>query len=389
MNRSDHTRPIIAIVSDMPLGRLIPSEFQERDHSLTPWIFSLFQALANQSEYDIHWITLKKYVSEYTVKSLHHQTIHILPDSSLAVGLLTNHFSASRKIRRLLDQLNPDLIHVWGIELAYATACKTQPRTKLLSYQGSLIAYCQRSQMKLFPKIQAFWEKRTTPKYRHITCESPWAAECVRDINPDARIHLIDYGIEAEFQGRNRTPSTLPSCLFAGTLDERKGLPSLIEAFKHPSLAHVDLYLAGSGALRKTLEPDSPSNIHWLGNLSRQELRQQLEKTWCLVLPTLADTGPTIIKEARYMGIPVITTTNAGSKQYIENGVSGYIIPVNDSAAIRQAVLAVTESLEKNMTMGLHELDEVRKALKIELTCSKFLSLYGSLINGTSSPLTD
>ena len=59
--------------------------------------FSLFQVLEKQTEYDIHWITLKKYVSRHTVRSLNNQTIHILPDSSLAEGLLSNHFSASRK----------------------------------------------------------------------------------------------------------------------------------------------------------------------------------------------------------------------------------------------------------------------------------------------------
>ena len=171
MTTFNHSRPVLVIASDMPLGRIIPNEFQEKDRSLTPWIFSLFQVLAKQTEYDIHWITLKKYVSKHTVKSLNNQTIHILPDSSLAMGLFSNHFFASRKIHRILNELKPDLIHVWGIELAYATACKMQLRTKVLSYQGSLIAYCQRSKMRIFPKIQAFWEKQTTPKYRHITCE--------------------------------------------------------------------------------------------------------------------------------------------------------------------------------------------------------------------------
>lgn len=389
MRPSDRTRPVLAIVSDMPLGRLIPSEFQEKDHSLTPWIFSLFQALANQTEYDIHWITLKKYVSGYTVKSLNHQTIHILPDSSLAVGLFTNHFSASRKIRRLLDQLNPDLIHVWGIELAYATACKTQPRTRLLSYQGSLIAYCQRSKMKMFPKIQAFWEKRTTPEYRHITCESPWIHDRILEISPSAQVSLIEYGVEESFHHVERSPSATPECLFVGTLSELKGVKYLVQAFMKPSLRHVQLYIAGSGELRKKLEPASTPNIHWTGALQRPELQKRLSSAWCLVHPTLADSSPNCVKEARVIGLPVVTTCEGGQTQYVIDGKSGYIIPVRDSEAIVQAVLSLTESLEKNMTMGLYGLDEVREALKIELTCSKFLSLYGSLMNGKPSSLPD
>lgn len=389
MTASNRNRPILAIVSDMPLGRLIPREFQEKDRSLTPWIFSLFHALSTQTEYDIHWITLKKYVPEYTVKSLNHQTIHILPDSSLAVGLLTNHFSASRKIRRLLDQLNPDLIHVWGIELAYATACKTQPRTKLLSYQGSLIAYCQRSKMKIFPKIQAFWEKRTTPKYCHITCESPWIHDRILEISPSAQISLIEYGVEESFHHVERSPSAKPECLFVGTLSELKGVKYLIQAFMQPSLQHVQLYLVGSGELREKLEPASTPNIHWIGALQRPELQKRLSSAWCLVHPTLADSSPNCVKEARVIGLPVITTCEGGQTQYVIDGKSGYIIPVRNSEALAQAVLSLTESLEKNMAMGLYEINEVRKALKIELTCSKFLSLYRYLMDGKPSYLQD
>lgn len=91
----------------------------------------------------------------------------------------------------------------------------------------------------------------------------------------------------------------------------------------------------------------------------------------------------------RVIGLPVVTTCEGGQTQYVIDGKSGYIIPVRDSEAIVQAVLSLTESLEKNMTMGLYGLDEVREALKIELTCSKFLSLYGSLMNGKLSSLPD
>lgn len=377
-NKSD--QPIIAILADMPLGRLLPDEFQKRDHSLIPWIYALFNELEHQRDYNIHWITLKKYVSRHVTYHLKGQTIHILPDSSLAAGLLTGHFIASRRIHRLLNSLNPVIIHAWGIELSYAKACVNQQCPKLLSYQGSLYAYCQRSSMSFLPRLQAFWEKRTTPSYQHITCESPWAAECVRKINPHAHIHLIDYGVEDEFKEKERTPSIRPSCVFAGTLTERKGFAFLIEAFKHPSLEHVDLYIAGNGDLYTMLDSRIPPNIHWLGSLSRQQLRQQLETAWCLVLPTLADTGPTIVKEARYMGLPVITTTEAGSKQYIEHGKSGYIIPVKDSEALCQAVLAVTESKNKSFTMGKYDLDEIRKALSSRSTSQQFREVYQMLL---------
>ena len=277
-------------------------------------------------------------------------------------------------------KLKPDLIHVWGIELAYATACKMQLQTKLLSYQGSLVAYCQRSKMKTFPKLQAFWEKQTTPKYRHISCESPWARDRIQEISPSSQVSLIEYGVEQSFYHVERSPSATPECLFVGNISELKGVKYMVQAFRQPSLQHVRLYIAGSGPLRKKLEPISTPNIYWLGTLQRPELQKRLSSAWCLVHPTLADSSPNCVKEARVAGLPVITTCEGGQTQYVVDEKSGYIIPVRDSEAISQAVLSLTESLEKNIAMGLYEIEEVRKALNIQLTCDKFLSLYRSLI---------
>lgn len=377
--------PVIAILADLPLGRIMPNQFQDQDHTLVPWIFALFQELEKQRFFEIHWITLKKYVRHESTYRVKDQTIHVLPAPSLAVGLLTGHFLATRSLKRLLTALNPDLIHVWGIEMPYAKACATIKTNKLLSYQGALTACCQRVRMKFYPHLQAFWERFTVPSYYHITCESPWAKDRILEIAPHSQVTLIEYGVEESFYHIERLPSPQPECLFVGTLYELKGVRYLVEAFKHPSLQHIRLYLAGVGKLRQELEPQSTPNISWLGALPRPALQHRMVSSWCLIHPTLADTGPTAVKEARVAGLPVITTTEAGSQQHIVHGKSGYIIPPRDSEAIRKSVLAITESLQKNIAMGLYGLDENRANLKIQLTAHKFHALYKSLLKKETS----
>ena len=36
--------------------------------------------------------------------------------------------------------------------------------------------------------------------------------------------------------------------------------------------------------IRDRLNSECPPNIHWLGELSRMQLRQQMETAWCLLL---------------------------------------------------------------------------------------------------------
>ncbi|MFR2948415.1 MAG: glycosyltransferase family 4 protein, partial [Akkermansia muciniphila] len=168
--------------------------------------------------------------------------------------------------------------------------------------------------------------------------------------------------------------------LFAGTIYELKGISYLVEAFTHPSLSHVQLFIAGNGALRERLEALSTPNIHWLGSISRAELQQHLSTAWFLVHPTLGDCCPNIVKEARVMGLPVITTEEGGQTQYVQDGVSGYIVPVHNSAAVREAAQKLSVSLDKAMSMGMERHQECRRLLDVKQTVTGCLSRYHTML---------
>lgn len=190
----------------------------------------------------------------------------------------------------------------------------------------------------------------------------------------------MEYGVEPSFYHLARKPSPEPSCLFAGTIYELKGVSYLVEAFTHPSLSHVQLFIAGNGALRERLEALSTPNIHWLGSISRAELQQHLSTAWFLVHPTLGDCCPNIVKEARVMGLPVITTEEGGQTQYVQDGVSGYIVPVRNSAAVREAAQKLSVSLDKAMSMGMERHQECRRLLDVKQTVTGCLSRYHTML---------
>ncbi|PNC71760.1 hypothetical protein C1O51_05740 [Akkermansia muciniphila] len=372
-------RPVLAIAADLPLGRLLTS-FRNKDRRTIPWIFSLFHALESQEDFDIHWITLSKAVSAPETIRMRNQTIHILPLGSIGRNILTAHFLTVRRIRKTLNDIQPDLLHVWGVEQAYALAGITFRGKKLLSYQGALTAYCQRAPQAFLLHMQALWERMAVKHYDFITCESPWACDRVAEIAPHARLSCMEYGVEPSFYHLVRKPSPEPSCLFAGTIYELKGISYLVEAFTHPSLSHVQLFIAGNGALRERLEALSTPNIHWLGSISRAELQQHLSTAWFLVHPTLGDCCPNIVKEARVMGLPVITTEEGGQTQYVQDGVSGYIVPVRNSAAVREAAQKLSVSLDKAMSMGMERHQECRRLLDVKQTVTGCLSRYHTML---------
>ncbi len=96
--------------SGSPSGPAADVLFRNKDRRAIPWIFSLFHALESQEDFDIHWITLSKAVSAPETIRMRNQTIHILPLGSMGRNILTAHFLTVRRIRKTLNDIQPDLL---------------------------------------------------------------------------------------------------------------------------------------------------------------------------------------------------------------------------------------------------------------------------------------
>ena len=80
------------------------------------------------------------------------------------------------------------------------------------------------------------------------------------------------------------------------------------------------------------------------------------------------------------MGIPVITTPEGGQTQYVKNNQSGYIVPVRNSAAIRNAVLKLSANSNIALSMGMNGWQECRDLLDVKQTVSQCLSHYHTML---------
>ena len=67
------------------------------------------------------------------------------------------------------------------------------------------------------------------------------------------------------------------------------------------------------------------------------------------VLPSqLPDPAPLVVAEAMACGLPVVATRQGGAVEYIEDGVSGILIPLNDAkAAAKKMIPLITNSIER------------------------------------------
>lgn len=368
----------IAIIGDLPLWEA--SEHPVPDANAwhyCVWLSALAAALSLQNDFDIHWIIPSRNIYRRRVVEARSQTFHLLPKARLTIGQYTGYLFDSLVIQREIAVIKPDLVHSWGTENSYSLAAVYSRTRKLISIQGLLKAYAERARLSRFERLQALYEPFTIRRFEHITTESPWATARVRDIIPSASPFHLEYAVEERFFNMYRLQTAEPTCLYAGTNVPVKNLPTLIRVFSDPALAHVQLRLAG---VLPEEYPNLPANIHPLGRLNRDAMAQQLSQAWALVHPSLADTGPTIAKEARVMGLPVMLTTDCGSQQHVEEGKSGFVVAPYDITAMKESVLRMTESAETALAMGRHGQAECRQKLSAATMINTLLGIYREIL---------
>jgi UDP-glucose:(heptosyl)LPS alpha-1,3-glucosyltransferase len=136
--------------------------------------------------------------------------------------------------------------------------------------------------------------------------------------------------------------------LFVGADFERKGLPVLLKAFSILDFRDVKLMVIGKRGRKRYL-----SMIKKLGIEDKVILWSagpKIEKLYAIadifVLPTIYDPFSNATLEAMAAGLPVITTSNNGASELIENGIQGFIIdnPLDINALVEKISITLLNS---------------------------------------------
>jgi glycosyltransferase involved in cell wall biosynthesis len=303
---------------------------------------------------------------------------HVLPTSQR--GRATTLFRADLKaIYAVLDEIQADLVHGWGTEDVYGLAAVLSGRPNIVSMQGILSYYALKNRMPARNYLQALLELFILWKAVRVTTESEWGRNVVMRRNPFAKVELVEYGVQQVFfQTKWQPEETKPFALFVGGISPRKGIQDLVGAFGDVSLSGYQLVVIGGseGEWSVNLQKSAPPNIRWLGRKTAEETAQYMSKAWCLVLPTRADTSPNVVKEARVIGLPVITTRNGGQASYVRDGEDGYFVDCRDLAELIKKIEKVLGCFVKSKEMGEKGKKRYRNLFLAHETSRNFLKLY-------------
>jgi len=234
----------------------------------------------------------------------------------------------------------------------------------------------------------AFWLKKLggirysfTAHANDIFCDEPserlemliGAAECVVTVSDFSvrylsekfprhatKIHRVYNGIYVERFRRSEPDADRPLILSVGRYIEKKGFPDLIAACRALEGVNFECLIVGQGPLEDSLRnaAGGDSRIQITGPKSVDEIVDLMARTSVFVLPCIdeqeggKDNLPTVLMEAMAAAVPVISTPVAGVPEMVEDGVTGWLVPQHESAAIATRLREILGDSAKARAMG-------------------------------------
>lgn len=153
---------------------------------------------------------------------------------------------------------------------------------------------------------------------------------------PAEKVHAVTLGADLELFSPEGIEKNGPlTFLFAGATIRRKGFDLLVEAFERvrSEIPDVRLRIAGPrGDLGHLLKPSAD----FLGPVTQPELAAELRRADVLVLPSRNDSYAMVVSEALASGTPALISEMVGAKDLVTEGKTGWIVPVEDAAALAE-----------------------------------------------------
>lgn len=154
------------------------------------------------------------------------------------------------------------------------------------------------------------------------------------------------------FKRDNTEHATIPEILYVGVLKESKGILTLLEAcdilaskgmdFTVKMVGKFESELFEDSVKQRVLELSLETRVTFPGVLTGEEKFKAFSKADIFCFPTFfeSEAFPLVLLEAMQFALPVISTQWRGVPSIVQDGISGYLLPIKES-------LAIAEKLEK------------------------------------------
>ena len=287
-----------------------------------------------------------------------------------------------RKLKSLLRELNPDILHThYASSYGFLASFVKHPR-KILSVWGNDVI--------VFPYSNSLFKamvRRSLRKTHYIIATSQFLVQSVKRLNSNIeKITVIPFGIDpARFDYHQRIPTSEIKIGIAKSLRPKYGVDVLIRAFcllsKH--YRNIELLIAGRGEfeskykqLVKDLQLDE--RVKFLGFIDHDELPEFLYGLDIFAMPSVSDgeSFGVAAVEASSTGLPVVATRVGGVPEVVMDNKTGFLVEPRNVEELADALKKLIIDSDLREKMGRAGRAYVKNNYRWESNLKEMSDLY-------------
>lgn len=327
------------------------------------WIPEALKVVEGDSRFDIHvisphyWI---KHQTDFKLRGIHYHFFnpfidkcrHLFHNRLYDVGALTDYRRNTQIISNLVNDIQPDVIHLIGAENApYAASILTLADLYpvIFSAQG-FISFSTATKKKYNLRKSIEIEQKVIKKIKTAFYRSKTESDNIKRFNPDMVFSWYTFSSLEEKVPEGPIDKKYDIVFFARICKD-KGIVDLLDSVKRIKSKRpgVSLCVIGSGNIEEFKNYADEIGIHdnviWAGfQPTRDDVHKLAVQARTAVLPTYYDMFPGLIVESMFLGIPVVSYDIPCNREINDDGEVIKLAPVGDVKLLSQYII---EFLEK------------------------------------------
>jgi len=365
---------------------------------LAPWIGLSLDEFKKRTDVEIHVISEQpKIINDvyFIEEGIHYHLVsNRVPFTKKAYPLffkrITGYYLLRYKVRRIIDTIDPDVVHMHGSDIDLAM-CVLSLNLPVLLTPSTFMTHLAEYNDNRLNRYKAKREQKILSRVNYFGIRAHFMKGVVGMINRNAEFYWHNYPIQKSTIKSNLTMQIF-DIVFASRLNPNKGINDLLmalEILKKERCRCFTLKIVGhaSDAERRHVldfirKLDLVEQVCYVGPTKTQrELFEHMAQAKINVLPTYFDMIPGTILESMDIGVPVIAYAVGGIPDL--NLGEEKVVLVN-RGNVRQLALEIEtliDSPEKRMNLANLSMIYMNKEMNNAKAIDDMISTYRSIIN--------
>lgn len=200
---------------------------------------------------------------------------------------------------------------------------------------------------------------------------------------PEEKIKVLPNSIDVDQYHPQKTAGDY--ILFLGTLSEKNGILTLVQAMKH--LPEVRLKIGGEGEmepiLREYAAKEGLENVEFLGFTTGEKLKGIIQGCYFTVFPCLCyHNCPMSVLESLACGKPVVASNLGSVPEFVEDGVDGVLFEAGDPSSLAEKIKYLYREPRLVKQMGIAGRRKIESRFSSETYYPRLLEIYQRLLEG-------